>query len=301
MTPHDRAAGVTPADVTVVVPAWNAGAFLAETLASVRAQTVPPAAIIVVDDGSTDDTAGVAARTGPDVVVRRIANAGVGAARNIGWHDARTTWVAFVDADDLWAPSKLEAQLTVAGSAGLVYTARRHVGDVRGAELQTAWDTLHEGDVFEALLRGNFITMSSALVRRDVLVAVGGFAEERGLGPCADWDLWLRVAHDHAVAAVGDPLVSYREHDAGMSRRAPGMNASRLAVLERALRLPRAKALPAHARHRARASALRTNSWQLRQDGAWMPALGHSLRALALDPWHPDALREVGRALARRD
>lgn len=301
MTDRDVTAHAPPADVTVVIPAWNAAAFLPETLASVRAQTVAPAAVVVVDDGSTDDTAAVAARSGPDVVIRRIANAGVGAARNVGWREARTTWVAFVDADDLWAPGKLEAQLTVAGSAGLVYTARRHVGDVRGAALQTEWDTLHEGDVFEALLRGNFITMSSALVRRDVLVAMGGFAEQRGLGPCADWDLWLRVAHDHAVAAVGDPLVSYREHDAGMSRRAPGMNASRLAVLERALRLPRAQALTPHARRIARASALRTNSWQLRQDGAWMPALANSLRALALHPWHPDALREVGRALARHD
>lgn len=289
------------ADVTVVIPAWNAEAFIAETIASVLAQTTPPAAVIVIDDGSTDGTAEAARQQGPHVQVRTIANAGVGAARNVGWREATTPWVAFVDADDLWEPDKLQRQLAAAGEAALVYAARWHIGDVRGARLQTEWDTLHEGDIFETLLQGNCITMSSALVRRAALEAVGGCSEDRTLGPCADWDLWLRIAHDHRVAAVREPLVAYREHDSGMSRSAEGMNRARLAVLGRALDLPRARALPTHARHRALAAVQRTNSWQLRQSAAWGAAFACGCRAFLLDPWHPDTLREMGRALARRD
>lgn len=289
------------ADVTVIIPAWNAAAYIAETLASVLAQTTPPGAVIVVDDGSTDGTADAAQQQAPQVQVRTIPNAGVGAARNIGWRMAHTPWVAFVDADDLWAPDKLERQLTAAGEAALVYAARHHIGDVRGARLQTEWDTLYEGDIFEALLQGNCITISSALVRRDTLEVVGGFSEDRALGPCADWDLWLRIAHDHPVAAVREALVAYREHDSGMSRSADAMNRARLAVLDRALRLPRATSLSARARRRAQAAVQRTNSWQLRQSAAWGAALACGCQALLLDPWHPDTLREMGRALARRD
>ena len=100
--------------VGVVVPAYNAAATLDETLRSVRAQTHRALEIIVVDDGSLDDTAAIARRhAAEDERVRVLcqANAGVAAARNAGWQSSRADLIAFIDADDLWAPTKIERQL----------------------------------------------------------------------------------------------------------------------------------------------------------------------------------------------
>ncbi len=110
-----RTTSTRVADVSVVIPAYNAAAFLAETLASVFAQTVPPAEIIVVDDGSTDDTAGIARNLGATVISR--ANGGISAARNTGVRAARSEYLALLDADDLWMPEKLEVQLAAFAAA----------------------------------------------------------------------------------------------------------------------------------------------------------------------------------------
>src|SRR5262245_20179101 len=106
--------------VSVVIPCYNAGRFLKETLESILAQTRPALEVIVVDDGSTDDSAAVAGAFGPPVRVLRQSNQGESVARNRGLDEARGDWVAFLDADDVWAPDKLERQLAaVEGSPGV--------------------------------------------------------------------------------------------------------------------------------------------------------------------------------------
>lgn len=100
--------------VSVVIPAFNAEATIDETLCSVRSQSHERLEIIVVDDGSTDDTVAVAERHAdrdPRITIIRQDNAGVAAARNAGWQAARAEFIAFIDADDLWAPGKIERQL----------------------------------------------------------------------------------------------------------------------------------------------------------------------------------------------
>lgn len=95
---------------TVVIPAWNAERFIAEALASARGQTIPPAAIIVVDDGSTDGTANAVRAFDPSILVLTQANAGCGAATSLGMRAVTTPFTAFIDADDIWYPDKSERQ-----------------------------------------------------------------------------------------------------------------------------------------------------------------------------------------------
>jgi glycosyltransferase involved in cell wall biosynthesis len=168
--------------VSVVIPAHNAEDTIDETLRSVRSQTHHALEIIVVDDGSRDQTASIARRHCEiDLRVRLIdqANAGVAAARNTGWQAARSHLIAFVDADDLWAPTKIEQQLAALRRAddkvGLVYCWYSVIdseGSVAGEPYRPCW----RGDVLERSFLGNFVgNGSTALVRRQALIDANGF------------------------------------------------------------------------------------------------------------------------------
>lgn len=206
--------------VSVVIPAYNAAATIDETLRSVRSQTHRELEIVVVDDGSTDATVEIAAEhaaaDGRIAIVRQD-NAGVAAARNAGWQHARSDLIAFVDADDLWAPAKVEKQLKALAAAGpktaLVYCWYAEIdADSRVAKYQ---DRVHvEGDVLDAILEGNFVgNGSSALVRRQALVEAGGFEpglRAAGAQGCEDILLYRRIASKHHFALVPEHLVGYR-------------------------------------------------------------------------------------------
>lgn len=214
--------------VTAIIPAYNAEATLDETLRSVRGQTHRALEILVVDDGSRDRTAAIAvAHAAEDSRVRLIRqhNAGVAAARNHGIREARTGLVAPVDADDLWAPTKIERQVAALQRGGprvaLVYTwsalidRQSHVTGFGGQEME-------EGDVMARLCRGNLIgNGSAALMRRDAVLAAGGFdptLRARGAQGCEDWLLYCRIAAHHHAAVVPDFLTGYRQVEASMSR-----------------------------------------------------------------------------------
>jgi glycosyltransferase involved in cell wall biosynthesis len=216
--------------VSVVIPAYNAAATLDETLCSVRAQTHSALEIIVVDDGSTDATRALAERhaaADPRVHVLHQANAGVAAARNAGWKHSRSEFIAFVDADDLWAPTKIERQvqaLMAAGpQAGLAYcwTARL---DASGVVTRCYGGTRHEGEALSKILRSNFIgSGSNVLVRRQAVVDAEGFDSRlraAGAEGCEDWLFNCRVAETHHFVSVPDYLVGYRYlHDSMSSNR----------------------------------------------------------------------------------
>ena len=219
--------------VSVVIPAYNAEATIDDTLRSVRSQTHRDLEIIVVDDGSTDRTTSVVkAHAAVDGRVTLIAqeNAGVAAARNAGWQSARSALIAFVDADDLWAPSKIERQLDVILSGGLqvglVYTWWALIDEhnrirckVRGRDIA--------GDVLEQTLMGNFVGhASSPLIRRQALVEAGGFdsgLRDAGIHGCEDLLIYHRIARRYHFGLVPDHLTGYRVASGRMSSDRPRM------------------------------------------------------------------------------
>jgi hypothetical protein len=222
--------------VSVVIPTYNRAHLLPRALDSALAQTHQDLEIVVVDDGSTDATAGIVqGYADPRVRLIRLAGrSGVSRARNAGIEVARGEWVAFLDSDDEWRPAKLEMQLArVAGegrAADVVYCVRLIEDHVTGR----AWPhrgPLHEGLVFEALLGGGWTPPSSlVMVRRTALAAVGGFDE--ALPSFEDYDLWLRLAQaGYRFAAVDAVLVvKHRDHGPQITRdhRARALGARRL-------------------------------------------------------------------------
>ncbi len=289
--------------VSVVIPAANAEAFLAEAIQGALDQTLPAHEVIVVDDGSTDRTGAIAGSFGSRVLVISEHVGGAGAARNRGSHAATGDWLAFLDADDIWLPQKLERQF-----AGLnpddVFgcTDRLNFGELDGLPpIQSEVNRLVEGDVFEYMLRnGNFITTSSVVLRSDVFRALGGFATEPALIVGQDWDLWLRVLQDHTLAVCREPLVRYRVHGKGASRRVRLMARSRLRIVERMLASPRGLQLAPSSRRRVIADVHRTNGFDWSRVRHRSAAIRSYLRSIAADPLHWQAYKGALRALVRR-
>ena len=206
--------------VSVVIPAFNASATIDETLRSVRSQSHRELDIIVVDDGSIDDTVAIVQRhavTDPRIRIIRQSNAGVAAARNAGWRAARADFIAFIDADDLWAPSKTEQQLQAmidgGDRTGLVYSWYAWI-DVNSHVSVRCDPVFHAGEVLDYLFEGNFIgNGSSALVRREALVAVNGFDSRlraSGAQGCEDLLFYCRVAEVYHFAVVPEYQIGYR-------------------------------------------------------------------------------------------
>src|SRR5262249_4651515 len=150
--------------VSVIIPAWNAARTILETVRSVQAQTFRDFELIVVDDGSTDDTLDVlAAVDDPRLAVYSYDNGGLATARTRGTARASGELVSFVDADDLWTPDKLEAQIAALSArpgAGAAYSWTRFI-DERGRELRVQEPVRFEGDVYRPLLVQNFLCSGS--------------------------------------------------------------------------------------------------------------------------------------------
>lgn len=202
--------------VSVVIPVYNGEQYIQETLESVLGQTYPDVEVIVVDDGSTDSTLDILASYGDRLRVFRQKNSGAAAARNKGIQEATGKWVAFVDADDVWLPEKLENQLAACSEYLWSHTASVFRGGVNNGKLDSDFTPKHAGCVLEKLVCGNFITTSTVVVDRAVLLESGGF--DVSLRSVQDWDLWIRIASKHALGYLSEPLALYRVHAASASR-----------------------------------------------------------------------------------
>jgi glycosyltransferase involved in cell wall biosynthesis len=207
--------------VSVTVASYNYGRFLAAAIESVLAQTFGDLEMVVVDDGSTDDTPEVVLPFLSDKRVRyyRTPHHGVAAAKNLSIRFARAPLVAFLDADDLWLPGKLERQMALHRAepgVGVIY-ARRLLIDEHGRRLAYQQPPLYRGNVLNKILHTNFVCNSSALVRRSVFDRVGIHNEDLELA--VDYDLWLRVARAYRFDYVDEPLVLYRTGHANLSSR----------------------------------------------------------------------------------
>jgi glycosyltransferase involved in cell wall biosynthesis len=228
--------------VSVIIPAYNAQSCIREALDSVRMQTLGDLEVLVIDDGSEDRTADIvheAAATDRRIRLLHQENSGVAAARNLGIEHARGVYVAPLDADDIFYPCKLEAQVARLESGGartgLVYCWFISI-DQHGQILSNSRPLQAEGDLYKELVFFNFIGNASVpLYRRNILEQVGGYDKslrDCGAQGCEDWDLSLRVAERYDIRVAPGYYAGYRRIPSSMSSNCNTMAASHHLVME---------------------------------------------------------------------
>jgi glycosyltransferase involved in cell wall biosynthesis len=231
--------------VSVVLPAYNRAATIRPAIESVLRQTRADFELIVVDDGSSDNTLEVV-RSIEDPRIRVIAstpNRGVSAARNVGIRNAKGTWVAFQDSDDEWLPRKLERQMELIeqpGQTGIAcYCGMVIVGgltETAGRRTQVRYIpdpsiAKVDGQLLETLISASLASTQTLIVRRDMLLEVGGFDEQ--LPALVDWDCVLRLARKGTFMFVDDPLVIQRFSDNSITRDSRRRAMARARVIEK--------------------------------------------------------------------
>lgn len=185
-------------EYTVIIPAYNAALTIAETLESVMAQTLQPSAIIVVDDGSTDETVAIARRFAPLTQVLQQPNKGPAAATNLGLANVKTPIIAMVDADDLWHPEKMELQLAVLKSDPSLNLVCCHQRQFRHGTVDDGTGEVRLG-----------LTRSGIVLRRGVYDCIGDMSDQPGQrGEVIDWLARIKLA-GHQIHKM-DEILSYR-------------------------------------------------------------------------------------------
>lgn len=214
--------------VSVIVPVFNGARYLAESLDSAFAQDYPQIEVIVVDDGSTDETPEILARYRHRARVIRQPNQGAAVARNVALQAARGEYLAFLDADDRWLPHKLRTQVTYLQrhpQLDLVYSAWVVVNgaDQRQTEIvesvpehEPSIDPDRSGWIYNALLLDCIVHTTTVVMRRRLLKTVGMFDPELRRGQ--DYDFWLRASRVTQFHKLSTPLSIYRLHEANSTR-----------------------------------------------------------------------------------
>jgi len=294
--------------VSVVMPAWNAARYLRATLETVLSQSYSPVEVVVVDDGSTDETADILRSYGERVTAVVTANSGGPARpRNLGVGRARGEYIAFFDSDDLMEPDKLALEMSVFAEhpeVDVVCSNFRSV-DTEGQVLRENYLAEYQKfrlelrptgtpqvavmagkATFSQLLRANFIGTSSMVCRRRVLAAAGPFAED--MKNADDVDMWLRLARGGATFAFVDrALHSYRITPGGVTSRGAGRVPAMIRGLENQLPHCELEADRRFIRRRV-GELLRGQAWALRRQGDLVAAVD-GYRASLASQWTPQA------------
>jgi glycosyltransferase involved in cell wall biosynthesis len=293
--------------ISVVIPAYNSKRTIVETIQSALAQEDVRVEVIVVDDGSSDNTAAVAESVGdPRVRVVRKVNGGAPSARNAGIAEATGEWVAFLDADDLWVTHKLRTQLEALRGVPNAFAAHAgaYIVDDDMNVLQIRRCTESSNNLLAYLLFQNLPAVASSwVVRRDVLNEIGGF--DANLVILEDWDLSIKLARYGEPLNIAEPLTLYRQHPANRSRNLEIHIAPGLTVLQRVFADP---SLPPEIRARKR--QIYARFYAMLCGGAfrvhrWRACAYWGLRALSTDPRvivyiAALPLRRISRRLTRR-
>ena len=221
-------------DISVIIPAFNRAHTLPKALDSVLSQTLKPREIIVVDDGSTDETNAVLANY-PGLCIISQDNRGVSAARNVGIEKAGGDWIAFLDSDDEWLSDKLEKQWDAICNDDKLICHTDEIWIRNGQRVNPM--KKHKkfgGIIYERCLPLCVISPSSVMIHRSVFKDVGVFDES--LEVCEDYDLWLRICAKYSVLFIDEPLiVKYGGHEDQLSRKHWGMDRFRVKALEKVI------------------------------------------------------------------
>jgi glycosyltransferase involved in cell wall biosynthesis len=228
-------------EISVVIPSYNSAAYLPDAIDSALNQTTDPLEVIVVNDGSTDETARILERYQGRVVSISQENRGLSAARNRGIAAARGDLIAFLDADDIWLPEKLEKQLACLGQypqAALVHSQLYYWDAQTGEKSIERHRGRHEfsGRCYDRLFFRSGVIPSTMIVRSDCLAHVGGFDEEIRRPTSQDYDLCLRIARHYEFGFVDEPLILYRRHASNFTNQAMACLEDELFVVRKVAR-----------------------------------------------------------------
>jgi glycosyltransferase involved in cell wall biosynthesis len=223
--------------VSIIIPTYNRASWLLEAVESVFEQTVRDFELIIIDDGSTDDTAESLKKSARPFMYRFQENQGVSHARNQGLLSARGKWIAFLDSDDLWLPKKLESQLRFLSEnpeACICQTEEIWIRNGRRVNPGKKHQKF-SGDVFVPSLKLCLVSPSAVMIRNDLFEQVGLFDET--LPACEDYDLWLRIAARFPIFLLDQPLVIKRGgHPDQLSRTTQALDRLRIQSLVKLLR-----------------------------------------------------------------
>jgi glycosyltransferase involved in cell wall biosynthesis len=285
--------------VSVVIATYNMAKHLPSAIRSVLNQKYANVEVIVVDDGSTDSTQSVLK---PFLLDRRVRclyqdNKGQAFAKNLGVNVSRGDYVAFLDADDMWVPEKLDLQLPLfceSGNIGVVYS--RHVPINENDEVcESVEHRLYRGHITEPLFVENFVPFGTAVVRKECFKTLGGFREDIRMG--IDYDLWLRFSTQFMFDYVDRPLLKYRVWSGQMSNNSRGRHINAIDIMKKFL-----DAHPGRVRERVQKEAwahtyvrFGRNLWE--EERCIVPSVSLFLRALSCKPTYLPAWKSMGRVL----
>ena len=206
--------------VSIIIPTYNGSHFIKETIQSVICQTYPNIEIIVIDDGSTDNTPEIVKSINdPRIIYIRQENAGVSMARNHGISISKGDYIAFLDHDDLWLPHKLERQMLLFKEnpmIAMVYSDTFIIKDnnfIIGIYSQKI--KFFRGTIFKDLFLSCFITILTVVIKKTVFLEVGPFLPFK---ICEDYDIFLKCAAKYPIDYIDEPLAKYRVHESNYSK-----------------------------------------------------------------------------------
>lgn len=288
--------------VSVVIATYNMAEYVSLAVQSALTQTYENVEVLIVDDGSTDNTRDTIVASLNDSRARYLfqENKGQAAAKNHGVRASRGDYIAFLDADDLWAPDKLDLQIRLfsrAGSVGVVYSRVSYI-DEAGNYLRVADNALFRGRVSRPLFIRNFIGFGTCVVRKECFDRLGGFKESLRMG--IDYDLWLRFSTQYEFDYVDRPLLHYRLWSGQMSNNCRSRYLNGIEIMKNFLR-----EFPGVVDRRTESEAWAHTFVGFGQcvqevDGRIIPALRHYALALRYKPNYLPAWKSIIKAIVRQ-
>lgn len=207
-------------EVSVIIPVYNAEKFIKKTIESVLNQTYKDYEIIIIDDGSTDNSKKILDEFKDKVRYFKQANSGVSSARNMAIKEAAGKYIALLDQDDIWYPEKLEKQISFIKenpNVGMVYGDCYYIDDKDKVIYRVFEDQkYYQGKIFENLVIDNFVPIPTVLIKKEVLDKTGLFLENYSYAE--EYELFIRIAKDYDIGCINEVLAGYRVHDTNLSK-----------------------------------------------------------------------------------
>jgi len=284
--------------VSVIIPAYNAGKYISETIKSVLKQTYSNIEIIIVDDGSTDDTVEKVNKFNDKVTLLTQKNKGVSCARNNAVSIAKGCWLAFIDADDLWLENKLELQINKLNKLNKLKWS--HTNSFYFGENQSGFVTRsdltkqYSGQVFSKLIINNFITTSTIIIKKELFLIHGGFDET--LPALEDWQLWMNIAKSEPIHYIKEPLAHYRVYTGSTSRKVRTILPMHIRVINDIFKHMSISAENTQLKNLALSSSYEICSYIAEDACDWSFSFKCAINSCIKDPFNPRCWKRIIRA-----